>query len=172
MSRSSEGIASISNPVLSLKIGCRTAHVRIINELRTNSSSLVPVRSVYSVECFFVSLSVCRFWPLNSHVTIFTMVTTKHCCYGTCRSDSRYQEREHMNGVFFIRFPTMCRQPEKARRWVRACGRRDFTVECLKKDTYMCSLHFPGEKGPTPLNPDPIPATATPEQVFINHGCV
>ena len=71
-----------------------------------------------------------------------------------------------MKGVFFIRFPKMGRQAEKARRWVRACGRRNFTVERIKKDTYICSLHFPGENGPSPLNPDPIPATATPEQVF------
>ena len=74
-----------------------------------------------------------------------------------------------MKGVFFIRFPKMGLQAEKARRWVRACGRRNFTVERIKKDTYICSLHFPGENGPTQFNPDPIPATATPEQVFINH---
>ena len=77
-----------------------------------------------------------------------------------------------MKGIFFIRFPKMCRHAEKARRWVRACGRRDFTVEGIKKDTYICSLHFSGGKGPTPLNPDPIPATATPEQVFLNRCCV
>ena len=27
------------------------------------------------------------------------MVTTKHCCYGVCRSDSHYGHREHMKGV-------------------------------------------------------------------------
>ena len=25
---------------------------------------------------------------------------TRHCSYGTCHSDSRYSDREHMKGVF------------------------------------------------------------------------
>ena len=27
-------------------------------------------------------------------------MATKHCCYGTCRNDSRYVHAEHMKDVF------------------------------------------------------------------------
>jgi hypothetical protein len=29
----------------------------------------------------------------------------KHCCYGTCNSDTRYRHRESMKDVFFYSFP-------------------------------------------------------------------
>ncbi|XP_063425343.1 uncharacterized protein LOC134708626 [Mytilus trossulus] len=31
----------------------------------------------------------------------------KHCCYGTCNSDTRYRHREEMKDVFFIPFPKL-----------------------------------------------------------------
>ncbi|KAM9773113.1 lethal(3)malignant brain tumor-like protein 2 isoform 2-T2 [Syngnathus typhle] len=88
------------------------------------------------------------------------MVTTKHCCFGFCRSDSRYAHRDHMRGVFFISFPKPRRNKEKCIRWVEACKRQGFTVENVSKHTYICSLHFVGRNGPTSENPDPIPATS------------
>uniref|UniRef100_A0A8C6SJG8 THAP-type domain-containing protein n=2 Tax=Neogobius melanostomus TaxID=47308 RepID=A0A8C6SJG8_9GOBI len=92
------------------------------------------------------------------------MVTTKHCCFGVCRSDSRYGHRDHMKGVVFIPFPKPRRALEKCERWVRACKREGFKAENVTKDTYICSLHFVGGKGPTLENPDPIPATATVQE--------
>ena len=56
----------------------------------------------------------------------------------------------------------------KCKRWISACGREDFTVDRIKKWTYICSKHFVGGKGPTEEHPDPIPATYTPLQVFEN----
>lgn len=70
-----------------------------------------------------------------------------------------------MKGVFFISFPKPGRHLEKCQRWVQACNRAGFTVRKVTKDTYICSLHFVGGKGPTIENPDPIPATAPSEQV-------
>ncbi|KAM4716274.1 uncharacterized protein FYW61_018838 [Anableps anableps] len=93
------------------------------------------------------------------------MVTTKHCCFGVCRSDSRYGDRDHMKGVFFIPFPKRKTNAEKCQRWIRACNREGFTVENVTKDTYMCSLHFVGGKGPTTEFPDPIPATSSSVKV-------
>ena len=77
-------------------------------------------------------------------------------------------------GVFFIRFAktgslkhTMSdwerqlnlKKTEKAKRWFHACGRKDFNrIEQIKKDTYMCSLHFAGQKGPTEKHSDPVKA--------------
>lgn len=87
------------------------------------------------------------------------MVTTKHCCYGTCQSDSRYSDREHMKGVFFLPFPKPKKDLEKCKKWVHACRRAAFTTNSVTKDTYICSKHFVGGNGPTPENPHPIPAT-------------
>ncbi|XP_046861819.1 uncharacterized protein LOC124455135 [Xenia sp. Carnegie-2017] len=68
------------------------------------------------------------------------MVTTKRCTWGTCKSDSRYPDRLKRD----------------AKRWIRACHRGDRFV--CTKDSYICSLHFVGENGPTLDNPDPISA--------------
>ncbi|ESO85261.1 hypothetical protein LOTGIDRAFT_167837 [Lottia gigantea] len=90
---------------------------------------------------------------------------TRHCCYGTCNSDSRYSDREYMEGVFWVPFPKPKRKLEKCLRWLRACRREDFPVEKVTRWTYICSKHFVGENGPTNSHPDPIPATFTPKQV-------
>ena len=66
-----------------------------------------------------------------------------------------------MENVVFIPFPKPKTQREKCERWVKLCGRQHFTVNSITKDTYMCSKHFVGEKGPTKENPDPLPALAT-----------
>ena len=91
----------------------------------------------------------------------------KHCCYGICNSDSRYMEKEHMCGVFFIPFPKPKSNENKCKKWIAACGRENFTVDKVKKWTYICSKHFVGGKGPTECHPDPIPTTYTPAQVRI-----
>ena len=78
-------------------------------------------------------------------------MTTKHCCYGTCRSDSRYVHAEHMKDVFYS-------IPEAVLSRMLTRGIQHCQGE---KDTYICSLLFVGGKGPTADHPDPIPATAT-----------
>jgi hypothetical protein len=84
----------------------------------------------------------------------------KHCCYGTCNSDTRHTHRGDMKDVYFIPFPKPITQREKCERWIKACGRptEDFNVQKIKRCTYICSKHFHGGKGPTELHPDPIPA--------------
>ena len=86
------------------------------------------------------------------------MVTTKHCCYGDCKSDSR--KLDNNSGIFFIGFgngfPKPNKEPEKCKRWIQMCGRKYFTIHDVKKDTYICSLHFIGGKGPTDEHPDPV----------------
>ncbi|XP_063406670.1 uncharacterized protein LOC143049696 [Mytilus galloprovincialis] len=92
----------------------------------------------------------------------------KHCCYGTCNSDTRYRHREEMKDVFFIPFPKPTTRRETCLKWIKACGRpgNDFNVDKIKRSTYICSKHFVGESGPTAENPDPIPALLhTDEQV-------
>ena len=111
----------------------------------------------------------------NDRTSVVKKGATKHCCWGKCRSDSRYLEKSPP-GTYFVRFPkpgkikdTMTewekgqqnRKTDKCRKWVDACGRKDFTVDNVKKDTYMCSIHFIGNHGPTEQYPNPILATWT-----------
>ena len=74
----------------------------------------------------------------------------------TCNSDSRYADRPHMNGVFFIPFPK-----PKCKIWIKNCGRKDFGIDRISRNTYVCSKHFVGEKGPTNDHPHPVPAAAS-----------
>ncbi|XP_046863672.1 uncharacterized protein LOC124457476 [Xenia sp. Carnegie-2017] len=88
------------------------------------------------------------------------MVTTKRCAWGTCKSDSRYPDRLKRDAsrskVFFLHFPGEKYHSDERERWIRACHRGDRFV--CTKDSYICSLHFVGENGPTVDNPDPISA--------------
>ena len=111
------------------------------------------------VDCVWRHLKFCV------GLTGIIMGATKHCCYGNCKSDSRYSNREDMRDVSFIRFPKPHLNFEKCQKWIYACGRQGFSVDNIKKDTYICSLHFVDKKGPTDEHPDPIPATYTREQV-------
>ncbi|XP_042215701.1 tigger transposable element-derived protein 1-like isoform X3 [Homarus americanus] len=98
-------------------------------------------------------------------VDLVSRGATKHCCYGVCNSDSRYAHRKHMKNVKWIPFPGPEEEADKCKRWIRACGRENFTVEKVNKLTNICSKHFVGGNGPTEAHPDPIPAQYTPDQL-------
>ena len=101
------------------------------------------------------------------------MVGTKHCCWGQCNSDSRFPQNLHKSLLeleasgkqMFIPFPKPSQGIEKCQRWIVVCCREDFTVKNRNRNTYICALHWPGEKGPTEEFPDPLKANLTPEQV-------
>jgi len=67
---------------------------------------------------------------------IFT-VMVKHCCYGTCKSDSRRRD----TSIVFFPFPKPKTRLEDCLRWIKACGRPHcgFNVNKITKDTYICS---------------------------------
>ncbi|CAB4025454.1 hypothetical protein AC249_AIPGENE23928 [Paramuricea clavata] len=95
------------------------------------------------------------------------MVATKRCAWGTCKNDSRYPhlmvKNKNDHPVYFYRFPAPKRSPKKRSRWITACHRGDNFI--CSKDSYICSLHFVGQNGPTAENPYPISATASEQQV-------
>ena len=45
-----------------------------------------------------------------------------------------------------------------------SCPRQFFTEKSTTRNTYICALHWPGEKGPTVEFPDPLKANFTPAQ--------
>ena len=101
------------------------------------------------------------------------MVSTKHCSWGTCRSDARYPDKLHKSlkeleatgKKAFIPFPKPSQGVDKCQRWINACSREGFTKENVNRNTYICALHWPGEKGPTPDHPDPLKANFTLRQI-------
>ena len=101
------------------------------------------------------------------------MVGTKHCCWGECKTDSRYadkwpkslKELEESGKKVFIPFPKPSRDMAKCKRWLVACLREFFTEKNITRNTYICALHWPGEKGPTAEFPDPLKANLRPAQV-------
>ena len=100
------------------------------------------------------------------------MVSTKHCCWGKCTSDSRYpdrlpkslQEMQKIGKKIFIPFPKPSQGVERCQRWINACSRRYFTVKNITRNTYVCALHWPGEQGPTEEFPDPLKANLTAKE--------
>ena len=87
--------------------------------------------------------------------------TNKHCFYCKCNSNCRYAEIPRMKNVGWVPFPKPKTNMEKCERWIRACGRDNFTVDKVKKWTFIFTKHFIGGAGPTTDHPDPIPATVT-----------
>ena len=71
---------------------------------------------------------------------------------------------KNRNGDPVFHFPGQKRQTERRNRWILACSRGD-SFNCTK-DSYVCSLHFVNENGPTDENPDPISATASKDRVI------
>ena len=102
------------------------------------------------------------------------MVTTKHCCWGKCTTDARYPEKLHkslkemleLGMKIFIPFPKPSQGIERCQRWINACCRENFTVDNINRNTYICALHWPGERGPTGEFPDPLKANFTARELF------
>ena len=95
----------------------------------------------------------------SEYTRSINMVSTKHCCWGECKSDARYPEKlpKHLQEMMaagqkvFLPFPKASQGLEKCQRWVTACSRENFTVKSITRNTYICLLHWPGERGPTEI---------------------
>lgn len=66
----------------------------------------------------------------------------------------------------FIPFPKPSQGSERCQRWVNACSREDFTINNITRNTYICALHWPGQRGPTDEFPDPLKANFTAQEVL------
>ena len=119
------------------------------------------------------NLLKCDVCPRNRRKT----VSTKHCCWGDCKTDSRpkkwpksLKEVEESGRKVFIPFPKPSQDIEKCRRWIVACSQQFFTDNNITRNTYICALHWPGKKGPAKEFPDPLKANFSPAQA--SHGSV
>ena len=74
------------------------------------------------------------------------MVSTKHCCWGKCKTDSRYREK----------WPKSLKEVEESGKKV--------TEANITRNTYICALHWSGEKGPSEEFPDQLKANFSPAQ--------
>lgn len=83
-------------------------------------------------------------------------MVVKHCAWGDCRNDNRYSFKENMQGVDFVKFPSKHTDVDRCKKWVKACGRANFTLDKVTRDTYICTKHFYSGNG-TFKYPDPVP---------------
>ena len=74
------------------------------------------------------------------------------------------KELEKLGQKVFIPFPKPVKDLAKCKRWLVACSREFFTEKNVKKNTYICALHWPGGKGPTDEFSNPLKANLTPKQ--------
>jgi len=58
----------------------------------------------------------------------------------------------------------------KCKHWLVAFSPAFFTEKKITRNTYICALHWPGEKGPTAEFPDPLKANLRPAQVSWAHA--
>lgn len=122
-----------------------------------------PWFSSLSTQVF--SIETRNFWEMMD-TNLQKYGATKHCAYGPCNNDTRYQHKTYMKGISWINFPKPKTNLDK-RQWMATCGRKNFTVKDVKKWTYICSKYFVDGRGSTEENPDPLPAHYTPEQVRL-----
>ena len=47
-----------------------------------------------------------------------------------------------------------------------ACSLEDFTTNKITRNTYICALHWPGQRDPNDEFPDPLKANFTAQEVF------
>ena len=85
------------------------------------------------------------------------------CSWGLCNSNSKYgpngkEPRADMENVKFFPFPKPKTKLLQCKAWIAACGRKDFTVENITKNSYVCSKHF-RDGMPTETHPNPYNAT-------------
>lgn len=105
-------------------------------------------------------------------------LATNTVSWGECKTDSRYadkwpkslKELEESGKKVFIPFPKPSRDMAKCKRWLVACSREFFTEKNITRNTYICALHWPGEKGPTAEFPYPLKANLRPAQVNRAHA--
>ena len=97
--------------------------------------------------------------------TFFVEVATepirmvKTCIYPDCKTDSRFFGDPEMQYVKWVRFPKPSNNAEKCRRWIELLGGPNemVNVDKIKRWTYICTLHFVNQMGPTVEHPDPLP---------------
>ncbi|VDI40902.1 Hypothetical predicted protein [Mytilus galloprovincialis] len=88
----------------------------------------------------------------------------KRCVWGTCNSDDRYKDKPHMSGVEFFPIPKPKTRMQETLQWVKACGRKKYTVANVNKHAYVCSKHFIDGR-PTAMHPYPTIATLSNQVV-------
>ena len=123
--------------------------------------------------CLHVRASfVCRI-RINYICLFLDMVRTKHCSWGRCNMDSRYPDRmpqslkelQESGQKVFIPLVKPWHDPKRCKKWVSACSRKNFMTKSITKNSYICALHWPKQKGPTEEFPDPLKATLTTEEM-------
>ena len=82
-----------------------------------------------------------KYGAIKYKINLDTMVI--ECAWGTCKSDIHYNEREYMEGVTFFPIPKPKTRLEECKIWVKACRRKNFTVDNVTKYSYKFFVQKP-----------------------------
>ena len=181
MSKASSCLRSLMSAFIALRAQPKIEHA-ILDPPRDSDERWTQTSQRTSSFTVLTDESLLKFW-IKSYLFSFLFVFSvrskvengkhKALLLGTCRSDARYPDKLHKSlkefeaagKKAFIPFPKPSQGVHKCQRWINACSREGFTKEIVNRNTYICALHWLGEKGPTPDHPDPLKANFTPKQI-------
>ena len=73
------------------------------------------------------------------------------CSWGLCKNNS--QKNPTLRFIPFVKPFGRFADKERAKRWVHLCGRKNFTVDMIKRTSYICAHHFPNYHEKNDFNP-------------------
>ena len=73
------------------------------------------------------------------------------CSMGLCKNNKR--KNPTLRFIPFVKPFGRFANEERAKRWVHLCGRKDFTVDQITQNSYICAHHFPNYENKKDFNP-------------------
>ena len=73
------------------------------------------------------------------------------CSWGLCKNNS--QKNPTLRFIPFVKPFGRFADEKRAKRWVHLCGRKNFTVDMIKRTSYICAHHFPNYHEKKDFNP-------------------
>ena len=76
---------------------------------------------------------------------------TKSCAWGICPNTDN--KNPTLRFISFVKPYGRYGDRARAANWVYLCGRKNFTLENITQNSYICAHHFPNHKNKAKLNP-------------------
>ena len=110
----------------------------------------------------------CKLYPFISRYGRDEALFSGQMQYGLKipRYNAPIQELQESRQKVFIPFVKPWHDPDRCKKWVNACSGKNFTTESITKNSYICALHWPKQRGSTEEFPDPLKATLTTEENY------
>ena len=74
------------------------------------------------------------------------------CSWGLCLNNKR--KNPTLRFIPFVKPYGKFEDKERAKKWVHLCGRKNFTIDMINRNSYICAHHFPNYHQPIDFNPN------------------